>query len=177
MDGASHNSSPAVADRFGRRPAVLSGLCEPVAASSCARCLQRLSLIGARLVQAVSMGAIAVVPVRWRSLSGDKAAHIADGRRARHRARRGAVDRRSRACGSIGRPNVSSLAARACVFVRRSLPETLRQPMRRRAPARDPRQLPASLRSRAFAGYWALRRSASAGSSRSLPAAPSCSCR
>lgn len=68
-----------LSDRFGRRPALLTGLAVFVVASSlCAASRDVHTLIGARLVQAVSMATIAVVPraVVRDLYSGDKAAHI-----------------------------------------------------------------------------------------------------
>ena len=68
-----------LSDRFGRRPALLTGLAVFVVASSlCAVSRDIHTLIGARLVQAVSMATIAVVPraVVRDLYSGDKAAHI-----------------------------------------------------------------------------------------------------
>ena len=68
-----------LSDRFGRRPALLGGLAVLVLASiACALSRNVYALIGARLVQAVSMGTIAVVPraVVRDLYSGDKAAHI-----------------------------------------------------------------------------------------------------
>ncbi len=68
-----------ISDRFGRRPALLGGLAVFVIASAaCALSRNVYMLIGARLVQAVSMASIAVVPraVVRDLYSGDKAAHI-----------------------------------------------------------------------------------------------------
>src|SRR5689334_11137334 len=68
-----------ISDRFGRRPALLSGLATFVVASlACALSRNVFMLIGARLVQAVSMASIAVVPraVVRDLYSGDKAAHV-----------------------------------------------------------------------------------------------------
>jgi DHA1 family bicyclomycin/chloramphenicol resistance-like MFS transporter len=68
-----------LSDRFGRRPALLGGLAVFVVASAaCALSRNVFMLIGARLVQAVSMASIAVVPraVVRDLYSGDKAAHI-----------------------------------------------------------------------------------------------------
>ena len=68
-----------ISDRFGRRPALLSGLATFVVASvACALSSNVFMLIGARLVQAVAMAAIAVVPraVVRDLYSGDKAAHV-----------------------------------------------------------------------------------------------------
>ena len=68
-----------MSDRFGRRPALLLGLAVFVAASTaCALSPNVFLLIGARLVQAVAMAAIAVVPraVVRDLYSGDKAAHV-----------------------------------------------------------------------------------------------------
>jgi DHA1 family bicyclomycin/chloramphenicol resistance-like MFS transporter len=68
-----------LSDRFGRRPALLGGLAVFIAASvACALSRNVFVLIAARLVQAVSMASIAVVPraVVRDLYSGDKAAHI-----------------------------------------------------------------------------------------------------
>ena len=68
-----------LSDRFGRRPALLGGLAVFVAASTvCALSRDVFTLIGARLVQGVSMASIAVVPraVVRDLYSGDKAAHV-----------------------------------------------------------------------------------------------------
>ena len=68
-----------LSDRFGRRPALLGGLAVFVVASAaCALSRNVFMLIGARLVQAVSMASIAVVPraVVRDLYSGDKAAHV-----------------------------------------------------------------------------------------------------
>jgi DHA1 family bicyclomycin/chloramphenicol resistance-like MFS transporter len=68
-----------LSDRFGRRPALLGGLSVFVVASlACALSRNVYALIGARLVQAVSMASIAVVPraVVRDLYSGDKAAHV-----------------------------------------------------------------------------------------------------
>ena len=68
-----------LSDRFGRRPALLGGLSVFVIASlACALSRNVYALIGARLVQAISMASIAVVPraVVRDLYSGDKAAHI-----------------------------------------------------------------------------------------------------
>ncbi|HKP65409.1 MAG TPA: multidrug effflux MFS transporter, partial [Casimicrobiaceae bacterium] len=68
-----------LSDRFGRRPALLGGLSMFVVASlACALSRNVYALIGARLVQAVSMASIAVVPraVVRDLYSGDKAAHM-----------------------------------------------------------------------------------------------------
>ena len=90
-----------LSDRFGRRPALLVGLATFVAASiGCALSRDVHTLIGARLVQAVSMAAIAVVP-RHRETSralanapSDATAIVnAIGRVARHRTGCGADHR------------------------------------------------------------------------------------
>jgi MFS transporter, DHA1 family, multidrug resistance protein len=68
-----------LSDRLGRRPVLLGGLAVFVVASTaCALSRNVFMLIGARLVQAVSMASIAVVPraVVRDLYSGDKAAHI-----------------------------------------------------------------------------------------------------
>jgi len=68
-----------LSDRFGRRPALLWALGVFVVASiACALSRNVFMLIGGRLVQAVSMASIAVVPraVVRDLYSGDKAAHI-----------------------------------------------------------------------------------------------------
>ena len=68
-----------LSDRFGRRPALLGGLSVFVVASlACALSRNVYALIGARLIQAVSMASIAVVPraVVRDLYSGDKAAHV-----------------------------------------------------------------------------------------------------
>ena len=68
-----------LSDRFGRRPALLWALGVFVVASiGCALSRNVFMLIGGRLVQAVSMASIAVVPraVVRDLYSGDKAAHI-----------------------------------------------------------------------------------------------------
>ena len=68
-----------LSDRFGRRPALLWGLAVFVVASTaCALASDVFTLIGARLVQGVSMATIAVVPraVVRDLYSGDKAAHM-----------------------------------------------------------------------------------------------------
>jgi DHA1 family bicyclomycin/chloramphenicol resistance-like MFS transporter len=68
-----------ISDRLGRRPVLLAGLAVFVVASiACALSRNVFMLIGARLVQAVSMAPIAVVPraVVRDLYSGDKAAHI-----------------------------------------------------------------------------------------------------
>ena len=68
-----------LSDRFGRRPTLLAGLAVFIVASAaCALSRNVFVLIGARLVQAVSMASIAVVPraVVRDLYSGDKAAHI-----------------------------------------------------------------------------------------------------
>jgi len=68
-----------MSDRFGRRPALLGGLAVFVLASSaCALSRNVFMLIGARLVQAIAMASIAVVPraVVRDLYSGDKAAHM-----------------------------------------------------------------------------------------------------
>jgi MFS transporter, DHA1 family, multidrug resistance protein len=68
-----------LSDRFGRRPALLAGLAAFVVASTaCALSRNVFMLIGARLLQAVSIASIAVVPraVVRDLYSGDKAAHI-----------------------------------------------------------------------------------------------------
>src|SRR6476660_7830484 len=68
-----------LSDRFGRRPALLVSLATFVAASIlCALSRNVFMLIGARLVQALSIASIAVVPraVVRDLYTGDKAAHI-----------------------------------------------------------------------------------------------------
>ena len=68
-----------LSDRFGRRPALLGGLSVFIIASlACALSRNVYALIGARLVQAISMASIAVVPraVVRDLYSGDKAAHV-----------------------------------------------------------------------------------------------------
>jgi DHA1 family bicyclomycin/chloramphenicol resistance-like MFS transporter len=151
-----------LSDRFGRRPALLGGLAGLVAASiACALSRNVYTLIGARLVQAVSMGAIAVVPraVVRDLYSGDKAAHVLS--------LMGVV----LGIAPVAAPLIGShvhvwlgwqanfvlvalYGALLWLFVRRSLPETLRQPD---AQATRPRVILANyrhlLRSRAFAGY------------------------
>jgi len=151
-----------VSDRFGRRPALLGGLAILVAASlACALSRNVHTLIGARLVQAVSMGTIAVVPraVVRDLYSGDKAAHILS--------LMGVV----LGIAPVAAPLIGShvhvwlgwqanfvlvalYGALLWLFVRRSLPETLRQ---RDARATRPRVILANYRhlleSRAFTGY------------------------
>ncbi|MGE5171152.1 MAG: multidrug effflux MFS transporter [Rudaea sp.] len=68
-----------LSDRFGRRPALLVGLAVFVAASlACALSRNVYVLIAARLVQALSMAPIGVVPraVVRDMYSGDRAAHV-----------------------------------------------------------------------------------------------------
>ncbi len=68
-----------LSDRYGRRPALLGGLAVFVVASvACALSRDVVTLVGARLVQAVSMASIAVVPraVVRDLYSGDRAAHV-----------------------------------------------------------------------------------------------------
>jgi DHA1 family bicyclomycin/chloramphenicol resistance-like MFS transporter len=68
-----------LSDRYGRRPMLLAGLAAFVAASiACALSRGVFVLIGARLVQALAMASIAVVPraVVRDLYAGDKAAHI-----------------------------------------------------------------------------------------------------
>ncbi len=77
--GAAQLFAGPLSDRFGRRPALLTGLAVFVVASAgCALSRDVYTLIGARLVQAVSMATIAVVPraVVRDLYSGDQAAHI-----------------------------------------------------------------------------------------------------
>ena len=130
-----------LSDRFGRRPALLGGLAVLVAASiACALSRNVYALIGARLVQAVSMGTIAVVPravVRDLYSRRQGRAHpVADGRRARHRARRGAADRQSRArvARVAGQFRARRAVRRAAVVLRPSIAagNAAPRPMRRR---------------------------------------------
>lgn len=68
-----------IADRFGRRPVLLGGLVLFVAASAaCALATSVQMLIGARLVQALAMAPVAVVPraVVRDLYAGDRAAHM-----------------------------------------------------------------------------------------------------
>ncbi len=77
--GAAQLFAGPLSDRLGRRPALLGGLAVFVVASAaCALSRNVFMLIGARLVQAVSMASIAVVPraVVRDLYSGDKAAHV-----------------------------------------------------------------------------------------------------
>ncbi len=77
--GAAQLFAGPLSDRLGRRPALLGGLAVFVVASTaCALSRNVFMLIGARLVQAVSMASIAVVPraVVRDLYSGDKAAHV-----------------------------------------------------------------------------------------------------
>ena len=70
-----------LSDRFGRRPALLVGLAVFVAASvACALSRNVYVLIAARLVQALAMAPIGVVPraVVRDLYSGDRAAHVLD---------------------------------------------------------------------------------------------------
>lgn len=151
-----------LSDRFGRRPALLGGLAVLVAASiACALSRNVYALIGARLAQAVSMGTIAVVPraVVRDLYSGDKAAHILS--------LMGVV----LGIAPVAAPLIGShvhvwlgwqanfvlvalYGALLWFFVRRSLPETLRQPDAR---ATRPRVILANyrhlLQSRAFTGF------------------------
>ncbi len=151
-----------LSDRFGRRPALLGGLAVLVAASiACALSRNVYALIGARLVQAVSMGTIAVVPraVVRDLYSGDKAAHILS--------LMGVV----LGIAPVAAPLIGShvhvwlgwqanfvlvalYGALMWFCVRRSLPETLRQPD---AQATHPRVILANYRhlleSRMFTGY------------------------
>ena len=151
-----------VSDRFGRRPALLGGLAVLVVASiACALSRNVDTLIAARLVQAVSMGTIAVVPraVVRDLYSGDKAAHILS--------LMGVV----LGIAPVAAPLIGShvhvwlgwqanfvlvalYGALLWLCVRRLLPETLREPDAR---ATRPRVIMANyrnlLRSRAFTGY------------------------
>ncbi len=77
--GASQLVTGPLSDRFGRRPLLLAGLAVFTAASAaCAAARTIDALIAARIVQALSMGTVAVVPraVVRDLYSGDKAAHI-----------------------------------------------------------------------------------------------------
>ncbi len=68
-----------LSDRFGRRPLLLAGLAVfTVASAACAAASTIEALIAARIVQALSMGTVAVVPraVVRDLYAGDKAAHI-----------------------------------------------------------------------------------------------------
>jgi len=160
--GVSQLFAGPLSDRFGRRPALLGGLAVFVLASlACALSRNVYALIGARLVQAISMAAIAVVPraVVRDLYSGDKAAHILS--------LMGVV----LGIAPVVAPLIGShvhvwlgwqanfvlvafYGALLWFFVRRSLPETLRKPDAR---ATRPRVIVANygrlLRSRTFTGY------------------------
>ena len=151
-----------LSDRLGRRPALLGGLAALIVASvACALSRNVHMLIGARLLQGVSMGTIAVVPraVVRDLYSGDKAAHMLS--------LMGVV----LGIAPIAAPLVGSqvhlwlgwqanfvlvalYGSTLWWCVRRWLPETLR---RRDALATQPRAIVANfrrlLRSRAFTGY------------------------
>lgn len=151
-----------LSDRFGRRPALLGGLAVFVVASAaCALSRNVFMLIGARLVQAVSMASIAVVPraVVRDLYSGDKAAHVLS--------LMGVV----LGIAPVAAPIIGShvhvwfgwqanfvlvalYGALLWFLVQRSLPETL---ARREPHATRPRVIVANygrlLRSRAFSGY------------------------
>jgi MFS transporter, DHA1 family, multidrug resistance protein len=151
-----------LSDRFGRRPALLSGLALFVVASTvCALSRNVYMLIGARLGQAVSMAAIAVVPraVVRDLYSGDKAAHTL--------ALMGVVLGIAPVAAPIIGSHVHVLlgwqanfvlvalyGAMLWLFVQRLLPETL---ARRDARATRPGVIVANygrlLRSRAYTGY------------------------
>jgi DHA1 family bicyclomycin/chloramphenicol resistance-like MFS transporter len=151
-----------LSDRFGRRPALLSGLALFVVASTvCALSRNVHVLIGARLGQAVSMAAIAVVPraVVRDLYSGDKAAHTL--------ALMGVVLGIAPVAAPIIGSHVHVLlgwqanfvlvalyGAILWLFVQRLLPETL---ARRDARATRPGVIVANygrlLRSRAYTGY------------------------
>ena len=154
-----------LSDRFGRRPALLGGLAVLVVASiGCALSRNVHALIGARLVQAIAMASVAVVPraVVRDLYSGDRAAHVLT--------LMGLV----LGVAPIAAPLVGShvhvwfgwqanfvlVALYGAVlwgFVRSALPETLRSPDGR---ATRPRVIAANykrlLRSRTFAGYLAV---------------------
>ena len=151
-----------LSDRFGRRPALLGGLAVFVVASAaCALSRNVFMLIGARLVQAVSMASIAVVPraVVRDLYSGDKAAHVLS--------LMGVV----LGIAPVAAPIIGShvhvwfgwqanfvlvalYGALLWFLVQRSLPETL---ARREPHATRPKVIVANygrlLRSRAFSGY------------------------
>jgi DHA1 family bicyclomycin/chloramphenicol resistance-like MFS transporter len=77
--GVAQLAAGPLSDRFGRRPALLAGLAVFVVASIvCALSRNVFMLIGGRLVQAVSMASIAVVPraVVRDLYRGEKAAHM-----------------------------------------------------------------------------------------------------
>jgi DHA1 family bicyclomycin/chloramphenicol resistance-like MFS transporter len=77
--GVAQLAAGPLSDRFGRRPALIAGLVVLTPASlACARCRTVEALIAARVVQAVAVATVAVVPraiVRDR-YSGDRAAHV-----------------------------------------------------------------------------------------------------
>ena len=176
-----------LSDRFGRRPALLGGLAVFVAASiACALSRNVHTLIGARLVQAVSMATIAVVPraVVRDLYSGDKAAHMLS--------LMGVV----LGIAPVAAPIIGShvhvwfgwqanfvlvalYGALLWFFVCRALPETLRAPRcARDDAARDRSRTTAVCCARARSpATCSSPRSASADCSRSSPAARSCSCR
>jgi DHA1 family bicyclomycin/chloramphenicol resistance-like MFS transporter len=151
-----------LSDRFGRRPALLAGLALFVVASAaCALSRNVFMLIGARLGQAVSMAAIAVVPraVVRDLYSGDRAAHTL----ALMGVVLGIAPVAAPIIGSyvhvlLGwQANFVLVALYGAVlwfFVHRSLPETL---VRRDPLATRPNVIVANygrlLRSRAYTGY------------------------
>ena len=151
-----------LSDRFGRRPALLAGLALFVVASAaCALSRNVFMLIGARLGQAVSMAAIAVVPraVVRDLYSGDRAAHTL----ALMGVVLGIAPVAAPIIGSyvhvlLGwQANFVLVALYGAVlwfFVHRSLPETL---VRRDPLATRPNVIAANygrlLRSRAYTGY------------------------
>ena len=160
--GAAQLFAGPLSDRVGRRPALLGGLAVFVVASvACALSGNVFVLIGARLVQAIAMATIAVVPraVVRDLYSGDKAAHILS--------LMGVV----LGIAPVAAPIIGShvhvwlgwqanfvlvalYGALLWFFVRRALPETLaRRDAQATQPAVIARNFRRLLRSRTFAGY------------------------